>query len=221
LANALNRSVSAWESPRVLEQDTDALIGHTLRQLGVANVGPRAIREAMSVPASNGATLLPQAPELLRAIDELGLRTVLVSNTAWRDARAYRRDFEFFGVSEHIHSIITSLDVGFRKPHQANLSSRARRSRMQRLGMCRYGRFRGEGHRACCRPRHAVNPRRYRATLSRQDRCPRNSDVPSGSPRPSATVDPVEGRRCKQSYRGPAVAGLAAPNSHRVPRLGP
>jgi putative hydrolase of the HAD superfamily len=73
----------------------------------------------MCVPASEGATLFPEAPDLLRTIADSGLRTVLVSNTAWRDAEAYRRDFEFFSVSEDIHSIITSSDVKFRKPHQA------------------------------------------------------------------------------------------------------
>jgi FMN phosphatase YigB (HAD superfamily) len=119
LADALNRSVSPWESPLVLEQDTDALIGDVLRRLRVTNVDRRAVRQAMCVPASNGATLFPEAPQLLRTIADHGSRTVLVNNTAWRDADDYRRDFEFFDVSDQIHSIIASLDVGFRKPHQA------------------------------------------------------------------------------------------------------
>lgn len=119
LAYELNRIASSWESPNVLTQDTDGLIEDVLRELGIETVDARAVRDALCVPASDGATLFPEAPELLRAINDLGLRTVLVSNTAWRGAAAYSRDFEFFGVSNHIHAIITSLDVGFRKPHHA------------------------------------------------------------------------------------------------------
>jgi FMN phosphatase YigB (HAD superfamily) len=119
LANSLNGAVVSWESHTVLQQDTDALIEDILRHLGVADIEPGAVRQAMCVPGSHIGALFPEAPELLRAIGDLGLRTVLVSNTAWRDTEAYRRDFESFGLSEHIHSIITSLDVGFRKPHPA------------------------------------------------------------------------------------------------------
>ncbi|MGH2756740.1 MAG: HAD family hydrolase [Actinomycetota bacterium] len=117
LAHALNTAVASWESPTVLEQDTQALIEETLRELDVANSDGRDVREAMCVPASEGAALFPDAAQLLRTVADLGLRTIIVSNTAWRDAEDYRRDFEFFGVSNHIHSIVTSLDVGFRKPH--------------------------------------------------------------------------------------------------------
>lgn len=119
LAYELNRIASSWESPTVLTQDTDGLIEDVLRELGIEIVDARAVRDALCVPASDEAALFPEAPELLRAINDLGLRTVLVSNTAWRGTTAYRRDFEFFGVSDRIHAIITSLDVGIRKPHHA------------------------------------------------------------------------------------------------------
>jgi putative hydrolase of the HAD superfamily len=53
----------------------------------------------------------------VRTCDELGLRTVVVSNTFWRDAAAYLKDFSELGLE--IHGAVTSLDTGFRKPHPA------------------------------------------------------------------------------------------------------
>src|SRR5918992_3694140 len=119
VVHALNRAISTWESPTVLEQDTDGLIRKVLGRLHIKGVDERSVREAMCVPASDGATLFSEAPQLLRDIAGLGLRTILVSNTAWRDTNVYRRDFDYFGMSEHIDTIITSLEVGFRKPHSA------------------------------------------------------------------------------------------------------
>jgi FMN phosphatase YigB (HAD superfamily) len=55
-------------------------------------------------------------PEVIR---ELELRTALVSNTAWRDAESYRRDFAYFGAGDLIDAVVTSLDLKVRKPHDA------------------------------------------------------------------------------------------------------
>jgi putative hydrolase of the HAD superfamily len=40
---------------------------------------------------------------------------VIVSNTFWRDAAAYVKDFDDLGLQ--IDGAVTSLDTGFRKPH--------------------------------------------------------------------------------------------------------
>ena len=40
---------------------------------------------------------------------------MIVSNTFWRDADAYVRDFGGLGLE--IDGVVTSLDTGFRKPH--------------------------------------------------------------------------------------------------------
>jgi FMN phosphatase YigB (HAD superfamily) len=119
LVRALNEQTFGWENSTVLEQDTDLLIEQVLRQNGAKDVSVLAVREAMCVPASEGADLFHGAVELLKTTHELELRTVLVSNTAWRDAEGYRCDFEYFGVSEYIDGIVTSLDLKFRKPHEA------------------------------------------------------------------------------------------------------
>jgi putative hydrolase of the HAD superfamily len=62
---------------------------------------------------------LPGAPELLAQIHELGLRTVIASNTYWRDAESYWDDFRLLGMADHIDAIVTSVDAGHLKPHPA------------------------------------------------------------------------------------------------------
>ena len=44
---------------------------------------------------------------------------MIVSNVLWRDAHAYRRDFDDLGWSKHVAGYVSSLDVGWRKPHPA------------------------------------------------------------------------------------------------------
>src|SRR5713101_7810178 len=62
---------------------------------------------------------LPGARELLAEIHALGLRTVIASNTYWRDADSYWDDFRLLGLAEHIDAIFTSVDAGYLKPHPA------------------------------------------------------------------------------------------------------
>jgi FMN phosphatase YigB (HAD superfamily) len=52
-------------------------------------------------------------------IHALGLRTVIASNTYWRDADSYWEDFRFLGMAEHVDAIVTSVDAGHLKPHPA------------------------------------------------------------------------------------------------------
>lgn len=77
------------------------------------------IQRAMAVPASAGTPMLPGAAELLAWAHSVRLAIVLVSNTTWRDAVGYREDLMQVGVEQYIDVIITSVDVGYRKPHEA------------------------------------------------------------------------------------------------------
>jgi FMN phosphatase YigB (HAD superfamily) len=79
----------------------------------------RRLRRAMSIPISDRMKLLPGAAELLTEIHALGMRTVIASNTYWRDADSYWDDFRALGVAEHIDAIVTSVDAGHLKPHPA------------------------------------------------------------------------------------------------------
>jgi HAD superfamily hydrolase (TIGR01509 family) len=77
------------------------------------------LRRAMSIPVSDRMKPLPGALELLREIHALGMKTVIASNTYWRDADSYWTDFRVLGLAEHIDAIVTSVDAGRLKPHPA------------------------------------------------------------------------------------------------------
>ncbi|HXN92387.1 MAG TPA: HAD family hydrolase [Candidatus Sulfotelmatobacter sp.] len=84
------------------------------------------IRRAMAIPVHDRFKPLPGALELLQTIHELSLRTVIASNTYWRDADSYWDDFRMLGMAEHIDGVITSVDAGHLKPHPAVFEMAAR-----------------------------------------------------------------------------------------------
>jgi FMN phosphatase YigB (HAD superfamily) len=77
------------------------------------------IRRAMAIPIHDRFQPLPGAKELLETIRELGIRSVIASNTYWRDAESYWDDFRALGMADLIDGIITSVDAGHLKPHPA------------------------------------------------------------------------------------------------------
>jgi len=77
------------------------------------------IRRAMALPVADRLKPLPGAVELLSEIHVLGMRTVIASNTYWRDAESYWEDFRLLGMADHVDAIVTSVDAGHLKPHPA------------------------------------------------------------------------------------------------------
>ena len=77
------------------------------------------IRRAMALPVADRLKPLPGALELLSDIRSLGMRTVIASNTYWRDAQSYWDDFRQLGMADHVNAIVTSVDAGHLKPHPA------------------------------------------------------------------------------------------------------
>jgi HAD superfamily hydrolase (TIGR01509 family) len=77
------------------------------------------IRRAMAIPVDDRFQALPGAKELLQTIRQLGLRTVIASNTYWRDADSYWEDFRRLGMADLIDQVVTSVDAGHLKPHPA------------------------------------------------------------------------------------------------------
>jgi FMN phosphatase YigB (HAD superfamily) len=104
-----------------LVQDTHGLLARALRTLGLdsAELDVPAVRRALCAPAVPGVRLFPGAAELLAALRGLGLRCVIVSNVQVRGALEYWRDFTDLGIGHLVDAVVTSLDVGFRKPHPA------------------------------------------------------------------------------------------------------
>jgi FMN phosphatase YigB (HAD superfamily) len=104
-------------------QDTDELVWQALHDVHLPPTPDQvaAVRAAMCLPAVEHVRLFDGAVGLLRTLKRLELRTVVVSNVAWRDANAYRRDFQDFGCGSDIDEVITSADLGVRKPHPGML----------------------------------------------------------------------------------------------------
>jgi FMN phosphatase YigB (HAD superfamily) len=104
-----------------LVQDTHERLAGVLRTLGgaAAELDPEVVRRAMCAPAVPDVPLFPGAAALLTTIKSLGLRCVIVSNVQIRGAAEYWRDFSDYGVAHTIDEVVTSLEVGYRKPHPA------------------------------------------------------------------------------------------------------
>jgi HAD superfamily hydrolase (TIGR01662 family) len=102
-----------------LVQDTHALLARALHSLGAECEREQvvAIRRAICAPAIPGIALFPGARELLETIREFGMRCVVLSNVQVRGADEYWRDFADLDIAHLIDAVVTSLDVGFRKPH--------------------------------------------------------------------------------------------------------
>lgn len=77
------------------------------------------LRRAMAIPIHDHFQPLPGAPQLLQTIRDLGMKSVITSNTYWRDAQSYWDDFRKLGLAELIDGVVTSNDAGRLKPHPA------------------------------------------------------------------------------------------------------
>jgi FMN phosphatase YigB (HAD superfamily) len=99
----------------------EVLVAECLRRQGLPSDPPtiNLIRRAMAIPVADRMRPLPGAIELLAAIRALGLRTVITSNTYWRDSESYWDDFRLLGMAPYIDAVVTSVDAGHLKPHPA------------------------------------------------------------------------------------------------------
>jgi FMN phosphatase YigB (HAD superfamily) len=101
-------------------QETTSLIASTLRRLNLrTDVPVLAVASAMCLPARGRVTLFPGAGDILCRLAERGPRVVIASNVVWRDAASLRRDFQELDLDDCVSAYVTSLDVGWRKPHRA------------------------------------------------------------------------------------------------------
>jgi HAD superfamily hydrolase (TIGR01509 family) len=127
LVDDLIRSSRAGDEARSLSTETrmaagaEELIAASMGRRGLPADAPTIarIRRAMALPVADRMKPLSGAPELLATIHELGMRTVIASNTYWRDAESYWDDFRLLGMAEHVDAVVTSVDAGHLKPHPA------------------------------------------------------------------------------------------------------
>lgn len=122
-----------------------------------------AICAAMCVPAAPRVSLSPTHETLLACSKQAGLRSVILSNTVWRDHAAYWDDVRAFGVAE----LIDEVSLRRRRRPQAARghlqgSPRGPRLRAHRLRHDRQ--HRGHRHPPRQSTAHAHHPRRHRGT---------------------------------------------------------
>jgi FMN phosphatase YigB (HAD superfamily) len=110
--------------PDCERQETESIIAEAVRALQLGEeIAGAVVAEAMCLPARGRVTPFPGALPLLRGLAERGIRIVIVSNVTWRSASCHEEDFVAFAMAEYVSSYVTSLDVGWRKPHDAFFDS--------------------------------------------------------------------------------------------------
>ena len=111
-------ALSTVVHPRTQRQETIPIVVQTIQRFGVGHaVRVDSVIDAMCLPAHGRVELFPGAVELLTGLVQQSRPVILVSNVVWRRAEAQRRDFADFGLADCIAGHLTSLDVGWRKPH--------------------------------------------------------------------------------------------------------
>jgi FMN phosphatase YigB (HAD superfamily) len=106
----------AGQDPLPLRQDTVARTAEALNAAGIQGIGPRAVMDAMDFPVDGLVKPFDGVETLLQTLKASGLRVVIFSNATFRGASGYRRDFGALGWAPWIDAIVSSVDVGWRKP---------------------------------------------------------------------------------------------------------
>jgi HAD superfamily hydrolase (TIGR01509 family) len=119
-AAAIVAALSLLDHPASQKQLTDQLVSEVLQKMKRHLTVPvSSLRAAMCLPAYGRVEPFPGAKDLLAGLAERGAQVVVVSNTMWRDDRAHLADFGDLGLSEYVDAYVSSVDVGWRKPHSA------------------------------------------------------------------------------------------------------
>ena len=120
----------------------------------------RGVRKALCVHLGASVTTAPGAADLLAGIKRAGLDCVIVSNTTFRDADVYARDFEALSWAPWIDGCVTSVDAGCRKPDPAIFQIAIRTARVS----ARHCVMIGDSEEADVRPAITLGMRAIRIT---------------------------------------------------------
>jgi FMN phosphatase YigB (HAD superfamily) len=115
----------AWAEQNLLEQRTDERMAAVLRACapGLSDRVP-AVRRALGREIGRRAETFAGCRELFVAARDRGLRSVIVSNTAWTStADWWELIAPEVGLAELLDGVVTSYDAGYRKPHRAMFDS--------------------------------------------------------------------------------------------------
>jgi beta-phosphoglucomutase-like phosphatase (HAD superfamily) len=107
--------------PTGVEQRTHEVVRSALAAIGLGSRqgAEDLVLGAMGEIAVTEDMFFPGALDLLRTNKGIGLRNVIVSNTFWKNAASSVTDFERMGIAYLFDGVVTSLDVGYRKPHDS------------------------------------------------------------------------------------------------------
>jgi HAD superfamily hydrolase (TIGR01549 family) len=97
-------------------QNTTATVERSVLAAGLNRDLAPAVLIAMQVPARELLNPFPESRDFLARLKEKGLRSVILSNATYRNAALYLRDFSDFGLSDYINAVVSSVDLGIRKP---------------------------------------------------------------------------------------------------------
>ncbi len=123
-ARTIVHRLSAWKHPPCSQQQTASVVQLTLGGLAsTVPVNPSNVISAMCLPALGRVELFHGARDLLRELAERRVRVVLATNVVWRSTSDQYRDLADLGLDRCVSACVTSLDVGWRKPHPRFFSS--------------------------------------------------------------------------------------------------
>ena len=111
-------ALSGFNHPPSLRQLTNRLVGEALRRLGLEDEAPlEGVIDAMCLPAAGRVGPFLGAQDLLALLAGES-RVIIVSNVMWHGRGMQEHDFVQFGLEKYVTAFVTSLDVGWRKPHR-------------------------------------------------------------------------------------------------------
>jgi FMN phosphatase YigB (HAD superfamily) len=108
------------EQPDAVRQETNRWYEEWFAAQGIeCDVDVDRLRSACAVPLDLVSRPVPGGADAVRWCKGQGLRIVLVTNTLARGEAEVMRDWERAGLADAIDGVVTSHDVGWRKPHRA------------------------------------------------------------------------------------------------------
>lgn len=127
LVEVMSERMRLTRQDRSYVQDTAGVIRRVGQEFGLRADAATAlaVRRARRVSPLGHMEPFPGALDLLPLIRSHGLRCAAVSNADWRGEEEYRADFADLGLDAYFDAIVTSVDVGFVKPHPAMFEAAA------------------------------------------------------------------------------------------------
>ena len=116
LLSELETRDPALAHPLPLVQNSHAMATEALAAAGIDGVRPAELLRAMDLPAKGVIKPLDGARTFLQQLKSLGLRTIVFSNATFRTSAAYRRDFDQLNLGPLVDEVVSSVDLGYRKP---------------------------------------------------------------------------------------------------------